>query len=821
MSVKFGGLIGSVTTPTTNSAPGIWDVKDIYGNKFLNIWPAYLVPILPLAATGGTQTTGNNYNQWTFNSSGTWTVTQPGIAYYAIVAGGGSGGCSNGGGGGAGGVITGILSANAGTYTVVVGAGGAGVSSGTTSSYAPPTGNNGNISSLAGLSAVGGGHGLGSGDTVLQGFPGGSGGGGSSGGTATYGGQGVAGQGWAGGNNVTSGYYPQGGGGGAGGPGYTGSGSVAGNGGPGLAIYLPASGVSTYVGGGGGGGGAVNTSCTPGTGGIGGGSSGTNTSTSNNATPNTGGGGGGNGGFDATHFFAGGNGGSGVVYIWAPTANLAKTPYVQYLIVGGGGSGGAGVYGAGGGGAGGLIYGTTSVLSGTAYTITVGAGGAAVSSSQGNNGSTSGLSATGVLSLTALGGGGGGGSSLTSSQNNGLTGASGGGAGNKAGTGTAGAGTTGYGYGGGLGVDGVTTSTPAGGGGGYGTPGFTATGTGATPTNGGNGGDGGTFGIANGTGQNWSYRFNGTNACLNVPSNAAFNFGTGDFTVEVWVFPNLQGGHGSSNNDCIIDFRPNTSGGAYGTLFIANYGTYVGYYANASVQITGGAITNNTWNHIAISRISGSTKLFINGSQSGSTYTDSTNYGTGPVTLGQFYDGTGGGWFQGYMSNVRIVKGTGLYSTTFTPSTSALSAIAGTQLLTCQSPAYIDNSSNNFTISVSGSMAIASQNPFGISYAGGGAGGTDGGGSGTFGVGGWGGMGGGGRGGLYTTSNPTAGTTNTGSGGGGGANNNISGAGGSGVVILAYPSTYPAASSTTGSPSLSTINGNYIYKFTSSGTITF
>jgi hypothetical protein len=474
---------------------------------------------------------------------------------------------------------------------------------------------------------------------------------------------------------------------------------------------------------------------------------------------------------------------------------------VQYLAVAGGGSGGGSV--GGGGGAGGVLQGIAQVTSGTTYTITVGSGGAAVGTQViGNSGVDSVISGTGLTTIDAVGGGGGGYSHSGSGGAAGLNGGSGGGGSGWNGVLLGGTGTTGQGYGGG---SGGASSYCGAGGGGYGMLGFPA----VSSTVGGNGGDGFTTYIANPATYSWSNYFNGS-SWFNFGSSSNFAFGTNAYTIEMWVYitgkPNL-GVLVCNSNTNGIDFYINYS----------NNTTRWEQRAGSSIIAFSGTPALNTWTHIALVRTgtgSNQTTLYFNGVSQG-TGTDATNWSvTGNLYVANDAQGSSTA-FNGYISNLRIVNGTAVYTSNFTPSTTPLTAITNTVLLTCQSGSFSDASTNNFTATLAGSPYIASQNPFGASYAGGGGGGAN---SAIT----YGGMGGGASGANNVPAGSSA-AANTGAGGGGGFNFTGSGggAGGSGVVILAYPSTYSAASSVTGSPTVTTTGGYRVYTFTGGGTITF
>ena len=219
-------------------------------------------------------------------------------------------------------------------------------------------------------------------------------------------------------------------------------------------------------------------------------------------------------------------------------------------------------------------------------------------------------------------------------------------------------------------------------------------------------------------GSNWANYLNNesaNNSYLSVASNAAFAYGTSDFTVECWVFMTAT----PANDNGIIEQRPASTNGNYFLLGVSS-SNQLFVYVNSAYRIgpsAGTVMTVNAWNHVAYSRSSGTATLYLNGVSIGS-WSDSINYGNQPVGIGfQAFASLGLKYFAGYISNVRIVKGTAVYTAGFTPSTTPLTAITNTSLLTCQSNRFIDNSTNAFAITVNGTPSVQRFNPFGTSTA--------------------------------------------------------------------------------------------------------
>ena len=186
-----------------------------------------------------------------------------------------------------------------------------------------------------------------------------------------------------------------------------------------------------------------------------------------------------------------------------------------------------------------------------------------------------------------------------------------------------------------------------------------------------------------------SMYFNGSgagngNTYLQVTDHADFDFGTDDFTIESWVYQTSSASGGANYH--VIWHTSDVDSHGIGCIW-HNDGTLEFHFGNGSWSNyrTTTTYSNNQWHHIAESRSGGTVKIFVNGVEVQSltrngTYDTNQSLKFGgwrPVANGAEILGN---TFQGYMDEMRI-SDTARYTSAFTPSTTAFTTDANTQLL--------------------------------------------------------------------------------------------------------------------------------------------
>lgn len=210
--------------------------------------------------------------------------------------------------------------------------------------------------------------------------------------------------------------------------------------------------------------------------------------------------------------------------------------------------------------------------------------------------------------------------------------------------------------------------------------------------------------------------FDGNGDYLGVLSNAAFQFGTSDFTIEFWWNPATL-----ASNQPIVYHTDNgavTGTGQYAIVYNTTLG--MRFYLNTggagtvSQGSTSGWVANN-WYHVAVVKNGSTLSIYRNGiSIASGSNTATVGAAVNTYIAGETFDPL---YSTGAISNFRIVKGTAIYTANFTPPTTPLTDVSGTSLLTCQSSTFIDNSSNAFAITVNGNSQPIKGNPFGYTIA--------------------------------------------------------------------------------------------------------
>jgi hypothetical protein len=157
---------------------------------------------------------------------------------------------------------------------------------------------------------------------------------------------------------------------------------------------------------------------------------------------------------------------------------------------------------------------------------------------------------------------------------------------------------------------------------------------------------------------------------LQAPTSNLFDMGTGDYTFEAWVYVTSL----ASINRL---FSSSNAGFSSGYFIAINTSGFVTVETNSpsyqQLASTNNAITANNWTHVAITKASGTVRVFVNGNSCTTSGSQTNSFNTGGNALqvgGSIYTASYG-YFKGYIQDARITKGYARYTANFTPPTAA------------------------------------------------------------------------------------------------------------------------------------------------------
>ena len=195
---------------------------------------------------------------------------------------------------------------------------------------------------------------------------------------------------------------------------------------------------------------------------------------------------------------------------------------------------------------------------------------------------------------------------------------------------------------------------------------------------------------------------------LRTSNHSDFALGSNDFTIECWWNPagDLPPPSGGQTDQCFVSLWNNTTNRRAWGMYYDGDTTLFGFIGTTD-GIGGGndrstyyahTFAANTWVHLACVRISNTCTVYVDGTAIGSntSFTGSIyNNTVEPLVIGGQLTGADGSHsydakiLRGYMSNLRVINGDGIYTANFTPPTTRLEKTANTVLLCCQSPGDI------------------------------------------------------------------------------------------------------------------------------------
>lgn len=178
----------------------------------------------------------------------------------------------------------------------------------------------------------------------------------------------------------------------------------------------------------------------------------------------------------------------------------------------------------------------------------------------------------------------------------------------------------------------------------------------------------------------WCVYFDGTdNSKITIPANNAYKFDTLEFTVELWFYK-FKSKYYPTPLNCLIDYTTNLGDGLKIGLSGANL-MISGLPSSNKTLSNFGEYIEDAWNHVAVVNTGAVLKVFLNGEQkNGDIDVQTSSYTQDSFVIGANRATTTTEEFCGLISNLRVIKGTPLYITNFTPNKNELPATVPSDL---------------------------------------------------------------------------------------------------------------------------------------------
>ena len=211
-----------------------------------------------------------------------------------------------------------------------------------------------------------------------------------------------------------------------------------------------------------------------------------------------------------------------------------------------------------------------------------------------------------------------------------------------------------------------------------------------------------------------SVDFDGSGDYLSIPDSSDFNIGSSEFTIEGWIKVDALNSTGAG---WLTSWSSSSQRGWYFGTSNTNKFVFAWSDTGSNINTIDSGYTvkvDGQFHHYAVTRSGTTLYFYVDGllvkinTSSGDTFHNST----GPVAVGYNPDG-GSGWeLNGKISNLRFVKGTVVYTSSFRPPTEPLTNITNTKLLCCNNSSTTGSTVTPGTITANGNPTASTDIPF-------------------------------------------------------------------------------------------------------------